>query len=59
MYRMLVRLAKERGVQEFTADVLFSDLGMMKVFRKSGLPIKAELNEGIYHIFIPFYGERT
>lgn len=56
---MLVRLAKERGVQEFTADVLFSDLGMMKVFRKSGLPIKAELNEGIYHIFIPFYGERT
>ncbi|RPJ14199.1 MAG: GNAT family N-acetyltransferase, partial [Deltaproteobacteria bacterium] len=34
MYRMLVRLARERGVQGFTADVLFSNLGMMKVFRK-------------------------
>jgi GNAT superfamily N-acetyltransferase len=59
MYRMLVRLAKERGVQGFTADVLFSNLGMMKVFRKGGLPIKAELNEGIYHIFIPLYDNRS
>jgi GNAT superfamily N-acetyltransferase len=59
MYKMLVRLAKERGVQGFTADVLFSNLGMMKVFRKGGLPIKAELNEGIYHIFIPLYDNRS
>ena len=58
MYRMLIRLAKERGVQGFTADVLFSNLGMMKVFRKGGLPLKAELAEGIYHLFIPFYGSR-
>jgi acyl-CoA hydrolase/RimJ/RimL family protein N-acetyltransferase len=55
MYRMLIRLAKERGVQGFTADVLFSNLGMMKVFRKGGLSVKAELEEGIYHLFIPFY----
>ena len=55
MYRMLIRLAKERGVQGFTADVLFSNLGMMKVFRKGDLPIKAELEQGIYHLFIPFY----
>jgi hypothetical protein len=55
MYRMLIRLAKERGVQGFTADVLFSNLGMMKVFRKGSLPVKADLEEGIYHLFIPFY----
>jgi GNAT superfamily N-acetyltransferase len=59
MLRMLVRLARERGVQGFTADVLFSNLGMMKVFRNGGLPIKAELNQGIYHIFVPFYDNRT
>ena len=59
MFRMLVRLARERGVQGFTADVLFSNLGMMKVFRNGGLPIKADLNQGIYHIFIPFYDNRT
>ncbi len=59
MFGMLVRLARERGVQGFTADVLFSNLGMMKVFRNGGLPIKAELNQGIYHIFVPFYDNRT
>jgi hypothetical protein len=46
-------------VQGFTADVLFSNLGMMKVFRKGGLPIKAELEEGIYHLYIPFYESRV
>jgi len=59
MFRMLIRLARERAVQGFTADVLFSNLGMMKVFRNGGLPIKAELKQGIYHIFIPFYGNQT
>ena len=59
MFGMLVRLARERGMQGFTADVLFSNLGMMKVFRNGGLPIKAELNQGIYHIFVPFYDNRT
>lgn len=59
MLRMLVRLARERGVQGFTADVLFSNLGMMKVFRNGGLPIKAELKDGIYHLFIPFYDARS
>lgn len=59
MLRMLVRLARERGVQGFTADVLFSNLGMMKVFRNGGLPIKAELKDGIYHLSIPFYDARS
>jgi GNAT superfamily N-acetyltransferase len=59
MFRMLVRLARERGVQGFTADVLFSNLGMMKVFRKGDLPVKAELKDGIYHLFIPLYDNRS
>ena len=54
LYKMLVRLAKERGVRGFMAEVLFSNIGMMKVFRKGDLPLKARLESGVYHIEIPF-----
>ena len=36
MYRMLIRLAMQRGVKGFTADVLASNKAMMKVFEKGG-----------------------
>jgi acyl-CoA hydrolase/GNAT superfamily N-acetyltransferase len=54
MYGMLIRLARERGVRGFTAEVLFSNTGMMKVFRKGDLPVKAHLENGVYHLEIPF-----
>jgi hypothetical protein len=53
MYRMLIRLARERGIRGFTAEVLFSNLGIMKVFRKGDLPVKAHLEGGVYHLEIP------
>ena len=53
LYRLLVRLARERGITEFTADVLFSNAAMMKVFRKGELPVKAVLEAGVYHLTIP------
>jgi len=54
MYNMLIRLAKERGIMGFTAEVLFSNTGMMKVFRKADLPVNAHLESGVYHLEIPF-----
>ena len=54
MYEMLVRLAKERGIRGFVADVLFSNIGMMKVFKKGQLAVKARLESGVYHLEIPF-----
>ena len=54
MYEMLVGLAKERGIRGFVADVLFSNIGMMKVFKKGPLPVKARLESGVYHLEIPF-----
>jgi RimJ/RimL family protein N-acetyltransferase len=54
MYEMLVRLARERGVKGFMAEVLFSNIGMMKVFKKGELPVKARLESGVYHLEIPF-----
>ena len=54
LYELLVRLARGQGIIGFMADVLFSNIGMMKVFRKGNLPLKAHLEEGVYHLSIPF-----
>jgi GNAT superfamily N-acetyltransferase len=54
LFKLLIQLAKERGLKGFTADVLFSNNSMMKVFRKGGLPIKAELDSGVYQLTISF-----
>ena len=54
LYKMLVSMAKERHVQGFTADVLFSNIGMMKIFKNGGLPVKATLENGVYQLTIPF-----
>ncbi|MCG6908625.1 MAG: GNAT family N-acetyltransferase [Deltaproteobacteria bacterium] len=53
LYLTLVRLAKERGVKTFAAEVLFSNTAMMKVFKKGNLPLKARLESGTYHVSIP------
>ena len=54
LYQMLIRVAKERGLKGFTADVLASNKSMMKVFEKGGLPVKATISEGVYELTIPF-----
>lgn len=54
MYQMLIRLAKEDGLQGFTADVLSSNIEMMKVFAKGGLKISANLENGLYEVTIHF-----
>jgi hypothetical protein len=51
---MLVRLAKDKGLKGFTADVLASNKGMMKVFEKSGLSFKTQLESGAFHLTISF-----
>lgn len=53
MYRLLTRLAKERGLQGFTANVLARNTAMMKVFEKEG-KIKAKMEGGEYELTIIF-----
>ena len=53
MYDLLIGLAKKRGIQGFTADVLSSNTGMMKVFEKGGT-VKAKLEYGVYKLQMPF-----
>jgi RimJ/RimL family protein N-acetyltransferase len=53
LYQMLIRLAKDRGIHGFTADVLSSNTAMMKVFEKGGT-VQAKLESGCYSLKIPF-----
>ena len=53
LYRMLIRLARERGVKAFTADILASNKGMMRVLEKGGLPVGARLEQGVFTVTIP------
>ena len=54
LYDLLTRLAKERGLRGFTAEVLQENKGMLKVFEKGELPMEAMLKDGIYKLRIPF-----
>jgi GNAT superfamily N-acetyltransferase len=58
LYGMLIRLAKERGLKGFIADVLFDNLAMMKVFHKGELPIRVNLESGVYHLTMPFESKK-
>ena len=53
---LLVRLARERGVHTFTADVLAVNRGMMTVFERSGLPMDARFMDGAYALTLRLDG---
>ena len=55
LYKMLIRIGKERGLQGLTASVLSSNMGMLKVFKKGELPIQMESESGVCELTIPFY----
>ncbi|MBU0991816.1 MAG: GNAT family N-acetyltransferase [Proteobacteria bacterium] len=54
MFKKLIQIAKDAGLKGFTADVLSSNIGMMRVFEKGGLTIKSKLEYGAYELTIPF-----
>ena len=54
LYKMLIRLAKERGLKGFTAEVLHDNKEMMKIFENGDVPIDARLENGLYTLTVPF-----
>lgn len=52
LYQMLAKLARERGVQGMTADVLASNRHMLKVFEKGPYPVQAKMEQGVYALTI-------
>jgi acyl-CoA hydrolase/GNAT superfamily N-acetyltransferase len=57
LLQYLIRIAREKKIKGFTADVLARNTHMMKVFMRSGYPIKTKLESGVYELEIPFSGE--
>jgi hypothetical protein len=45
-----VDIARRNGVAQFEADVLADNASMLKVFQRSGLPIKRTQAHGIVHL---------
>ncbi|MET1082498.1 MAG: GNAT family N-acetyltransferase, partial [Burkholderiales bacterium] len=50
LLRQLVDIARRNGVAQFEADVLAENASMLKVFRRSGLPMKTTQAHGIVHL---------
>ena len=57
LLQYLIRIAKEKNIKGFTADVLARNTPMMKVFSKTGYPLKTHLEYGVYELEIPFIDE--
>jgi len=54
LLKMLVAAATEQGIEGFTADVLYDNKAMLKVFEKTSFPINAVIKYGVYKLEIPF-----
>ncbi|WP_300456600.1 GNAT family N-acetyltransferase [Desulfobacula sp.] len=53
MVTLLKRLGRDRGITVFTAEVLFSNRKIMKVFKKVFPHLKSVLAEGVYSVVMP------
>lgn len=54
LYQMLINVAKKNGIEGFTASVLPSNKGMLRVFKKGPYPFTTALDSGVYNLIIPF-----
>jgi GNAT superfamily N-acetyltransferase len=52
----LARIAKEKGIRQFHADVLQENKGMLAVFNRSGFPVRQEYAEGLAHVTLLLAG---
>lgn len=50
---LLAEIARAKGVEEFEADVLGENNGMLAVFGASGFHVKRTLEEGVVHVTFP------
>ena len=53
----LTAIARQKGVAQFTAEVLARNPSMLKVFRRSGLPVRQENEQEVVHVTMSLVGE--
>ena len=54
LYEMLIRLARDRGLKGFTAEVLQANQNMLKVFENGPLPVNTRVENGLLRLTISF-----
>jgi len=54
LLQTLVQQARRNGIAGFTAEVLGENVHMMEVFHRCGYGLESKLDEGVYHVRIPF-----
>ncbi|RJP35428.1 MAG: GNAT family N-acetyltransferase [Phycisphaerales bacterium] len=50
----MTEIARQKGIAGFTADVLATNHGMLRVFHRCGYAVESRLAEGVYNLRIPF-----
>ncbi|WP_341503745.1 GNAT family N-acetyltransferase [Gallaecimonas sp. GXIMD4217] len=50
LLKHLVHLGRQQGIEEFVAEVLPQNRGMIRVFAKSGLPVRSFHDDGLLRI---------
>ena len=48
----MVRIAKQKGIKAFTAEVLPQNIAMLHVFHSTGLKVQTEMEDGSYFVYI-------
>jgi len=56
LLRHLARIAREKGVSQFEAEVLPENKAMIGVFERSGLPIRKQFEGGALHVTLSLTG---
>ncbi|HGE71629.1 TPA: GNAT family N-acetyltransferase [Candidatus Poribacteria bacterium] len=54
LLRLLIRLARERGIRGFRATVIASNTGMIRVFQKSGYVLHTDYDSGLVSLMFRF-----
>ena len=58
LFQALAEVAASHGIRGFTAEVLFENRAMMHLFQSTGLELVSSIQEGTYHLRMPFRSER-
>ena len=56
LLKHLARIARSKGLSYFIAEVLPKNRAMLKVFSRSGLPMKQKSQDGVVHISLSLNG---
>lgn len=58
LMKTLAEAARQNGIAGFTADVLAQNHGMLRIFHRCGYSVESALEDGVFHLRIPFRRER-